>query len=448
MNRVAPRLSRTWLRVAAVLGACYLSSLVVLNVAGTAQGDILNRLFPHIGPPIGPGGSLNLRSMSTAWSTVQRDYVIRGISGDSGTEGAERGLVEMLKANSALHDRYSAFLTRDQAAALNADLGGERNGSIGIALEGRCEGARKCPRDATPTMIVIENVLHGQPAEQAGLRNGDILRAVNGTRVRTPLDQSQSLQAQVGQIRGAANTTVSLTVERGGQPLTVTVRRADLRIPSVYTQTFGSTLYMQVTGFNSDTAAASRSQLQAGLGAGATSIVLDLRHNGGGFVSAAQSLASEFLARRPGQDDVVVRRGRMEAADRPQTAQDVMHDTIQPGGVALTPKLVVLVDSDSASASEIVAAALKDYSRATVVGERTVGKGSVQRDFPLPDGTDLHLTVEKWYGPRGESIDEKGVEPHHVVTLPGPESRFQLDAQSADPSQDAQLQAALAAARS
>lgn len=436
-----------WLKLAAVVGACYLSSLVVLNVASTAQGDFVNRLFPHIGPPVGPSGSLNLRSLNAAWSLVQRYYVVRGASGDAGTEGAERGLIDMLKANPAFHDRFSAFLTRDQSAALNADLGGERNGSIGIALEGRCDEAKVCPRDVSPTTIVIEKVLHGQPADQAGLRNGDVLQAVNGDKVRTPLDPGRSLDKQVRQIRGRAGTPVTLTVQRAGQPLTVIVMRADLRIPSVFSQRFGPTLYLQVTGFNSDTAAASRSQLLNGLGAGATSVVLDLRHDGGGYVSAAQSLASEFLVRKPGQEDVVVRRGRLAAADRPETAEEVTHDSIQPGGVAAAPRLVVLVDGDSASASEIVAAALKDYGRATLVGEKTLGKGSVQRDFPLPDGTDLHLTVEKWYGPHGESIDEKGVNPQQVVTLPTPESRFQLDAQSADPSQDAQLQAALAAAR-
>ena len=108
---------------------------------------------------------------------------------------------------------------------------------------------------------------------------------------------------------------------------------------------------------------------------------------------------------------------------------------------------MALVDGGSASASEIVTAALRDYHRATVVGTTTYGKGSVQLDFPLPDGSDIHLTVEKWYGPGGESIDDTGIAPSDVVSLPSPTDLFSLEAESADPSQDLQLQAALAIAR-
>jgi carboxyl-terminal processing protease len=106
--------------------------------------------------------------------------------------------------------------------------------------------------------------------------------------------------------------------------------------------------------------------------------------------------------------------------------------------------MAVLVDGDSASAAEITAAALHDYDRATVVGDKTFGKGSVQVDFPLPDGADLHLTVERWYGPNGESIEGSGITPDRPVSLSDPDARFQLDAQSAPPSGDAQLQSALA----
>jgi carboxyl-terminal processing protease len=137
----------------------------------------------------------------------------------------------------------------------------------------------------------------------------------------------------------------------------------------------------------------------------------------------------------------------MDLQGQPSTAQTVIHDQIQSGGLAPSIPLVVLVDGGTASASEIVTAALRDYHRATVVGETTYGKGSVQLDFPLPDGSDLHLTVEKWYGPDGETIDGTGITPAHVVPLPDPDDLFTLEAQSAAPSQDPQLQAALAIAR-
>ena len=144
---------------------------------------------------------------------------------------------------------------------------------------------------------------------------------------------------------------------------------------------------------------------------------------------------------------VVVRRGRLTSTAAPQSAEKVEVDTIQSGGVALTPRLAVLVDGDTASAAEIVTAALHDYQRGPVVGQKTFGKGSVQEDFPLPDGSDLHLTVERWYGPNGESIDVSGITPDRAVALNSRDNRFRLDAEGPDAAVDSQLQAALAAVR-
>jgi C-terminal peptidase prc len=163
-------------------------------------------------------------------------------------------------------------------------------------------------------------------------------------------------------------------------------------------------------------------------------------------VGSAHRGASEFLTPGPGQQDVLVRRGRLAPSGDPQSAQRVEHDEIRPNGAAPSTRLVVLVDGDSASAAEIVAAALHDYHRGTLLGIKTFGKGSVQEDFQLPDGSDLHLTVERWFGPAGESIDGTGITPDRVVALPDPDHRFRLDAQGADATADPQLQAALAAA--
>jgi carboxyl-terminal processing protease len=250
-------------------------------------------------------------------------------------------------------------------------------------------------------------------------------------------------------VRGPVDTSVTLGVLRKGTPVSVTVIRKDLSIPAVYAQRFGPVVDMQVTGFDDRSGDAFRSKLQDAVSSGATSVILDLRGNPGGFVTDAQIIASQFLQPIKGkQEDVVVRRGRMANSSKsplgdPNTAQMVERDSIQAGGVALSQKLVVLVDENSASASEIVAAALQDYHRASLVGQKTFGKGSVQEDFPLPGGADLHLTVERWFGPNGESIDGTGISPDRTVTLADADHRFRLDAQSADPTADAQFQAAL-----
>jgi carboxyl-terminal processing protease len=432
-----PRVTRVLITVA----ACYLTALVVLNLSSSQYGGFINRIFPHIGA----ASTIDENSVAAEWQAIQQNYVIRDVPGGQGTQGAEQGIVQLL--HDLYNDRFSAYLTATQYQQLNSTLGGRRDGSIGIAVEARCGGAL-CAPGQTADQVVIEDVLVNQPADRAAIRRGDVLIAVNGI----PLsslggDETTRIDKASQLVRGQVGTTVQMTVQRGGRQLTVTATRQNLTIPSVYTQLFGHTLYMQVTGFDSDTGDAARSQLQKGLAGGATSLILDLRQNGGGYVTAAQALVSQFVQPTATQKYVVVRRGRLAASGDPTSAQEVVSDPIQSGGLALKQPMVVLVDGDSASASEITTAALHDYHRATVVGEKTFGKGSVQVDFPLPDGADLHLTVERWYGPDGETIEGKGVTPDRAVALPSPDDRFQLDVQSPPATADAQLQAALAALR-
>jgi len=429
-------------RIIGVAALCYLAAFAAINL-GSAPfgiGSFIGFIFPRVGP------GLDQNSLNAEWGAIQREYVFRNVDTSLGTEGAANGMVE--KLDQMFSDRFTAFLTKAEYAEQRGNLNGQRAGSIGIALVPRCTAGAVCMPGQAPSLVVIEDVLSGQPAQRAGLRFGDVLLAVNGRRLSSmgsSLDQQLDKVAPL--IRGQPGTSVTLTVDRAGQTIDITARRADLSIPSVFTRTFGSVLYLQVTGFDTGTGEAAQTMLRNGLAAGATSVILDLRGNGGGFVSDAQKLASQFVAPAPGTQDVVVRRGRMTPDGGPASAQTVFHDRLVSGGVAYRQPLVVLVDGDSASASEIVTAALRDYHRATLVGVKTFGKGSVQVDFPLPDGSDLHLTVERWYGPNGESIDSSGITPDQVVPLPNPDDRFRLDAESPDPSADLQLQTALASLR-
>jgi carboxyl-terminal processing protease len=437
-------------RTGVVLGvliaiACYLTGLAVNNLAASDAAGFINRVFPRIGAQ----QAVDASAIAQTWRVVQDEYVLRSVQSSLGTQGAEQGIINALK--NMFDDRFSTYYTADQYAQLQRTLSGQRNGSIGIALEARCAGETLCAQTATPTELVIEEVLHGQPAEKAGLRNGDVLISVNDVNLATlDSDINKRLDDAASRVRGDPGTQVTLVVQRKGKSLPFTITRANLQIAAVYSQRFGSVLDMQVTGFDENAGKDFQKQLQDGLAAGATSVILDLRGNPGGLVTEAQSIASEFLQPAKGREqDVVVRRGRMVHTAKnplgdPGTANKVERDAILPGGLALTQKLVVLVDADSASASEIVSAALRDYHRATLVGERTFGKGSVQEDFQLPGGSDLHLTVERWFGPDGESIEGDGITPERTVALPDADHRFRLDAESADPAQDSQFQAALA----
>jgi carboxyl-terminal processing protease len=435
--RQRPRSLSTVLVVLLVIAGCYLTGLAVNNLSGSRAAGLIDAVFPHFGH-----NRVDTASINSAWDVIQQEYVIRDVAAGMGTQGAENGLIEALRAK--YNDRFSAFYTSEQYASLKRDLSGRRNGSIGITLEARCDGATLCPANATPTVVGIEDVLRNQPADRAGLRNGDILVSVGGRPVSSlGPDATTRLNAVGPLIRGTAGTPVTLVVERAGRQLSVTVTRADLQIPAAYAQRIGSVLYLQITAFDENTGESLRSLLQDGLKGGVSGIVLDLRHNPGGLVTEAQSTASEFLTPKPGEEDVVVRRGRLGPDGSPATAQNVQRDRIESGGLALTQPMAVLIDGSSASAAEIVASALHDYHRATLVGDKSFGKGSVQQDFGLPDGADLHLTVEKWFGPGGETIDGTGITPDVVQSLPDDDHRFHLDAQSPPASADAQLQAAL-----
>jgi carboxyl-terminal processing protease len=438
-RRRFPRPGARVLRGAGLVAACYLSALLATNLATSSYAGLINRIFPHLG-----GSPLDQSSIAAEWQAIQQNYVIRDLPASDGTQGAGQGMVQVL--HDKYNDRFSAFLSAAQYQELNSTLGGRRDGSIGIAVEPRCAGGVLCSSNQTPDRAVIEDVLINQPADRAGVRRGDELVAVNGTAVASLAgDENARIDKAAPLVRGPVGSTVSLTVARGATQLTITVTRGNLQIPSVYSRLIGHVLYMQVTGFDTDTGSVARTQLQQGIAGGATAIVLDLRQNGGGYVSAAQSLVSEFVTPTAAHRYVVVRRGRLTANGSVGSAQEVSQDALQPGGVALTQPMAVLVDGDSASAAEITAAALRDYHRATVVGERTFGKGSVQVDFPLPGGADLHLTVERWYGPSGESIEGSGITPDRLVPLADPDARFVLAAQSGPAGGDAQLQAAFSA---
>ncbi|TMD97570.1 MAG: S41 family peptidase [Chloroflexi bacterium] len=438
--RHRPRSLSTLLTVLIVVAGCYLTGLAVNNLSASGAAGLVDAVFPHFGH-----NRVDTASISRAWDVIQQEYVIRDVSTTMGTQGAENGLIEALRAK--YNDRFSAFYTSDQYANLKRDLSGRRNGSVGITLEARCDGATLCPASTTPTVVAIEDVLKNQPADHAGLRNGDILVSVGGKTVSSlGPDATTRLNAVGPLIRGAAGTPVTLVVQRAAQQVTVTVTRADLQIPAAYSQKLGSVLYLQITAFDENIGESLRGLLQDGLKGGVTGIVLDLRHNPGGLVTEAQSTASEFLTPKTGvEEDVLVRRGRLGPGGNPTSAQYVQRDRIESGGLALTQPMAVLIDGSSASAAEIVASALHDYHRATLVGDKSFGKGSVQQDFSLPDGADLHLTVEKWFGPGGETIDGTGITPDLAAGLPDDDHRFHLDAQSPPASTDAQLQAALTA---
>ena len=317
-------------------------------------------------------------------------------------EGAIKGMI------AALGDPYSMYLTSQEYRDSLQGLSGEIEG-IGATI-GAVDAAGKTSSCTTLTttdcQMVIVAPIQGSPADKAGLLPGDVITAVDGKALAgMSLDDARSL------VRGPRDTAVTLTIVRGdAAPEDVEIVRAVVITPEVEAKLLaGDTVgYLKLSGFSEHAADQLDQALGEDVGAGIRKIILDLRGNPGGFVTAARDIASEFLA-----DGTVFWQ---------RDADGNLTETVaKPGGKATDPsiKVVVLVDGGSASASEIVAGALHDRGRATLVGQTTFGKGTVQQWTQLEDDSGgFRLTTARWLTPDRTWIHGKGIVPDVVVTQP------------------------------
>ena len=309
-------------------------------------------------------------------------------------DGAKHGMVD------ALGDQHTMYFNAEEAASFSNDLNGTFEG-IGAEI-GKTAG-----------VITIISVLNDSPAKAAGLQSGDGVLAVNGEETA-----GMSAGQAVLKIRGEKGTTVKLSILRGDTTQEVSVTRDVISTPSVTTELLkdGRVGYMRVSRFGDDTAELARSEALKFKNQGVSSVILDVRGNSGGYVTAAQELAGLWLR----QKTVATERKAGTIRSTFTTGNDAPLEGI---------KTIVLVDGGSASASEIVAAALRDHGAATLLGEKTYGKGSMQVVEKLADGGELKVTVAKWYTPKGANVDKKGIEPDTMVTMTEEDYQAQRDPQ-------------------
>lgn len=337
-----------------------------------------------------------------AYHTVVNRFALGPVDQTKLVEGAIKGLV------GSLNDAYSVYLSPADFQSTLSQISGEFEG---VGVEVHTVDAHGNTDDTCGTLgpgcrLAVVAPLDGSPAQAAGLRPGDVIAAVDGV----SLDGMTPDEAR-NHILGKAGTTVTLHIERAGvAAFDVTITRAKIQRKDVTTKDLanGSVGYIRLANFSEAGADDFVAAVKADVAKGQTKLVVDLRSNPGGFIDAAAKVASAFIGSGPifWQQDV----------NGVQTPTDAI-----PGGPATDPsiRVVVLVDGGSASASEIVTGALKDTGRATIVGQKTFGKGTVQSWFPLgPNGEDggIKLTIAKWLTPDKSWIDDtKGIAPDVLV---------------------------------
>jgi carboxyl-terminal processing protease len=336
------------------------------------------------------------------YDTIKDRYAGEEVERDILIQGAIRGMIE------ALDDPYSAYMTSEEYRRSLQGISGQFEG-IGaeIATEAT-DGSRGCAPLGPDCRLVITDPLDGSPAKLAGLLAGDlVLEADGATLDGLTVDGARDL------IRGPKGTMVRLLIVRaGGTPFELTIIRDIVQSKEVESRTLagGSVGYVRLKGFSDAAAAQLKTALASHLDADRTKLILDLRGNPGGYVTAARSIASQFIG-----SGVIFWE---QDADEGQISTDAL-----PGGAATDPglQIVCLIDGGTASASEIVAGALQDSGRATLVGQLSFGKGTVQQWQELSgEGGAFRLTVARWLTPEKRWIHGTGLTPDVVVTLPDP----------------------------
>jgi carboxyl-terminal processing protease len=312
--------------------------------------------------------------------------------------GAIEGLVR------GVGDQYTTFMTPNENTEFQQSLQGRLQGI----------GAELTLRDG---MIVVVAPLKGSPAARAGLAPKDMIVEVDGEDVR-----GKNLNQVVHLIRGEKGTLVTLTVirESESEALSISIRRDNIKVPSVEYELketgSGSVGYIELNQFGegsiNEVEDAARNLQKENI----EGLILDLRFNGGGFLDGSDELCSLFM-----------KKGKVVTVER-RNAEPV-HHYVSGSPIAPNLPLVILINEGSASASEIVAGALQDHKRATVIGKQSFGKGTVQEVIDLPGGSSLRVTIAKWLTPDGRDIGKEGVTPDIEIEITAEDRENKYDPQ-------------------
>lgn len=364
-------------------------------------------IFSFFAPPA-PKEEVDMRTFWRAWNTLEERFVYASTSEPLSVEERVWAAIEGLSR--AYGDPYTTFFPPEEASVFEEDISGNFEG-VGMEIGLNDEGD-----------ITVIAPLPGTPAEAAGLLPGDVIVSIDEI-----LTRDITVDEAVQQIRGEKGSVVTLGVvrEEVNEVLFIDVTRDRIDIPTITVRSEGEVFIIELFNFSAVAEARMEEALDAFRASGKEKLVIDLRGNPGGFLDSAVNIASHFLE----TGKVVLRE------DFGGDQKERVYRSSGRNVHALTPEtFVVLVDGGSASASEILAGALREHNVATLIGDVTFGKGSVQELVDYRDGSSLKVTVARWLTPEGTSISEGGLTPDVLIELT-PEDR--------EVGNDPQLEAAL-----
>ena len=370
-------------------------TLVIVAIVSFVAGARSDALFANVASVFGVRTSNKTIDLSSVQKTYQE--LIANYDGKLDTQkliyGANRGLVE------AAGDPHTAYMDPDETKEFDKSLSGQIGGGIGAEIG---------LRNNKPTII---KPLENSPAQKAGIKAGEAIVKVNDE-----ASSDWSVEKVVSKIRGEVGTSVKLTLLSDGKTREVSVVRQNIVSPAVESEIDGEIGILKVNRFGDDTVSLSRKYASEFVEKGVKKVILDLRNNPGGTVGAAQGLLGIWL---DNQIAMTERRGSEIVKTLRTTGTPILGNM----------KTVVLINGNSASASEITAGALREYGKATLVGQKSYGKGSVQIVLGLPGGSQMKVTEARWYTPKGKNIDKTGIEPDVKVDLSSDDVNNNVDPQ-------------------
>ena len=346
-----------------------------------------------------------VKTLETFKTMIKQKY-IGEVDEEQMIEGAIKGFVE------GLGDPYTEYLPKEEMTEFTEETSSQYVG-IGIYLT----------NDKTTNTILVVGTMNGSPALEAGMQAGDIIEKVNDVAYT-----GETMDDAIKVLKGEEGTSAKVTVLRDGKEIDLTVTRKKITVEHVSSKMVENNIaYLQVDSFDSGVAESFKKQVTELVNKGAKGIIIDLRSNGGGIVSEATGIADLFLKK---DETILITKSKIANEQLTVSKNDAIITDIP---------VVILVNEGTASASEILAGALKDLGKAKTVGTTTYGKGVIQQILKLNDGSGIKITIEEYQTPNRNKIHKVGIEPDEKVELP----ESVQNSLSIKESEDTQLQKAI-----